>query len=199
MKINQRYVILLGIAVFIIAFAFLYLSYTKQTGQQKLAKENLASATTTFNTVNKDKTNQDNLLTQANSQVAQLQSQLAQAQQQLQDKQQVIPAAIENIDYNELLFNIAHSNQLLVLNVNVNGPTENQVDKVSLYITMFTISVKGETSDILNFVNDLATDNNFVSGTIDGVTMTVTTEQTPEGAMISTQGDISLSLYGYGE
>jgi Tfp pilus assembly protein PilO len=199
MKLNQRYVILLGIAVFIIAFAFLYLSYTKQTSQQKLAKENLASAAATFNTVTKEKTNQENLLTQANSQVAKLQSQLAQAQQQLQDKQQVIPSAIENIDYNEILFNIAHTNNLLVLNVNVNGPTENQVDKVTLYITMFTISVKGETSDILNFVNDLATDNNFVSGTIDGVTMTVTTEQTPEGDVVSTQGDISLSLYGYGE
>jgi hypothetical protein len=64
---------------------------------------------------------------------------------------------------------------------------------------MFTISVKGETSDILNFVNDLATDVNFVSGTIDGVTMTVTTEQTPDGPVVTTQGDISLSLYGYKE
>ena len=33
-----------------------------------------------------------------------------------------------------------------------------------------------------------------------GVTMTVNTEQTPEGETITTtQGDISLSLYGYGE
>ena len=200
MKINQRYVILLSIAVFIIAFVFLYFSYTKQTNEQKLAKQNLASATTSLDTATKEKTNQANLLTQATIQIATLQSQLAQAQQQLQGKQQVIPAAIENIDYNEILFNIAHTNNLLVLNINTTSPTANQVDKVTLYVTTFAISVKGETSDILNFVNDLATDVNFVSGTIDGVTMTVTTEQTPDGETITTtQGDISLSLYGYGE
>jgi Tfp pilus assembly protein PilO len=200
MKINQRYVILICIVVFIIAFAFLYMSYTKQTNEHKLAQQNLDNANATYTSVTKEKAKQENLLTQANSQVAQLQSQLSQAQLQLREKQQVIPAAIENIDYNELLFNIAHTNKLLVLNINTTGPTENQVDKVSLYVTMFTISVKGETSDILNFVNDLATDTNFVSGTIDGVTMTVTTEQTPDGETITTtQGDISLSLYGYGE
>ena len=162
-------------------------------------RQNLDSANATFTSVTKEKATQEGLLTDANDQLAKLQSQLAQAQQQLQTEQQVIPAAIENIDYNELLFNIAHTNNLIVLNINTTAATENQVDKVTLYVTMFTISVKGDTTNILSFVNDLAADINFVSSTIDGVTMTVSKEQTDEGEIVSTQGDISLSLYGYKE
>jgi hypothetical protein len=65
---------------------------------------------------------------------------------------------------------------------------------------MFTISVEGQTQDILKFVADISKDSYFISGTIDSVTVTVTTEEGPEGEIITTtQGDINLSLYGYEE
>ena len=198
MKINQRIIIVIVIVVFIAAFAFLYMNYSKETSQQKLLKQNLLNAKSTLDTVTNNKASQQTLLDQAKTEVATLQSQLAQAQQQLREKQQVIPEAIENIDYNELLFNIAQQDGLKVLSINTNGPAQNQVDKVTLYVTMFTISVEGQSANILQFVSDIAQDSNFISGTIDLVTMTVTTEEGPEGELITiTQGDINLSLYGY--
>ena len=200
MKINQRIIIIIGIAIFLIAFVLLYMSYSKETSQQNLLKQNLTAAQSTFNSVTTNKTNQEQLLDQAKTQVAGLQSQLAQAEQQLREEQQIIPATIENINYNELLFNIAQQNRLTVVSINTNGPIQNQVDKVTLHVTMFTISVKGQTDDILAFVSDIAQDSNFVSGAINSVTMTVTTEEGPEGEVITTtQGDINLSLYGYEE
>ncbi len=200
MKINQRYVILLGIVVFLVAFVLLYMSYARQKNENTLAKQNLSTATTAYNNAVKEKANQEGLLTQANTQITDLQNQLSQAQLQLQNKQQVIPESIENIDYNELLFNIANNNKLTVVSISVAGPTENQVNEIPLYTTSFAISVKGYTQDILNYINDITKDINFVSATVDGVTMTASSEQAEDGTTVTTtQGDISISLYGYGE
>ena len=62
MKINQRYVILLSIAVFLIAFVFLYMSYAKQNSEHKSAQQNLDSANATLTSVTKDKANQGGLV-----------------------------------------------------------------------------------------------------------------------------------------
>jgi Tfp pilus assembly protein PilO len=202
MKINRRYIILLGIVIFIAAFAFLYMNYSKQ--RSEAAQQNLTNANTNYNSAIKEKAGQADLLAQTNGQIAQLQSQLAQVQQQLQTEQQIIPKSIQNIDYDELLFNLAHDNSLVVLSINVNGPDETQFEDVTMFLTVINISVRGDTWNILSFVNDIATDTNFVSSTLDGVTMSVTTEdvqvdETTTIQVTSTQGDISLSLYGYEE
>ncbi len=200
MKINQRYVILLSIAVFLIAFVFLYMSYANQSRENKQAGQNLSAANTAYDVAIKEKTTQEGLLSKANSDVAQLQSQLAQVKLQLQEKQQVIPQSVPNIDYNELLFNIARSNKLEMVSINTTGPTSNQTGDVSLFVTGFTISVTGNAQDILNFINQITSDSNFVSATIDGVTMSVSTEQAEDGTTVTTtQGNIVLSVYGYEE
>ena len=74
MKINQRYIIALVIIVFLAAFVFLYMNYSKQKSENTTAQENLNNANTAYNTALKEKTNQEDLLTQATSQIAQLQS-----------------------------------------------------------------------------------------------------------------------------
>ena len=204
MKISQKYIIALLIVIFIAALAFLYMTYSKQKSENTLAQQNRTNAQTTYNTALKNKAGQEELLTEANTQIAGLQSRLLQVQQQLQTEQQVIPQAIKNIDYDELLFGIARSSGLTVLNLNVNGPSEIQVNDVSMFTYTFNISLRGETWDIISFINEVATDDSFISTVIEGVTMTVNVEEVEidEDTTIevrTTQGDITFSIYGLEE
>ncbi|MBN1366564.1 MAG: hypothetical protein JW967_01375 [Dehalococcoidales bacterium] len=204
MKINPRYIIILCIVIFLAAAVYLYMFYSKQQTENTTAQQNLNNANSNYTSALKEKTNQEELLNQTTGQIAQLQSDLLLAQQKLQEGQQVIPESIENIDYDELLFDLAHSNGLVVLSVNVNGPNETQLSDVTMFVTQINISVRGATWDILNFINDITADTDFASATIDGVTMSVQTDEVEQedGSTIevtTTQGDFTLSLYGYEE
>jgi Tfp pilus assembly protein PilO len=204
MKTSRKYIIILIIVIFIAAFAFLYMTYNKQKNENTLAQQNLTNAQTTYNTALKNKAAQEELLTETNTQIAELQSRLLLAQQQLQTEQQVIPQAIKNIDYDELLFSLAGSGGLTVLNLSVTGPAESQVNDVTMFMYTFNLSLRGETWDIINFIDKIATDASFISTVIEGVTMTVNVEEVEvdEDTTIevrTTQGDITLSIYGLEE
>ena len=90
------------------------------------------------------------------------------------------------------------------MNLNVNGPSEIQVNEVSMFMYTFNISLRGETWDIISFINEVATDESFISTVIEGVTMTVRVEEVEidEDTTVevrTTQGDITLSIYGLEE
>lgn len=204
MKINQRYIIALVIIIFLAAFVFLYMGNARQKRENTTAQENLNNANTAYATAIKEKSNQEDLLNQATGQIAQLQSRLIEIQLQLQEQQQVIPESIKNIDYDEILFNIADANKLQVLSLNIQGPTEVEVNGVTLFLYTFNISLSGDTPDILNYVNDVTTGDDFISAIVEGITMTVSTIEVPvdEETTIEvpiTQGDITITVYGVGK
>lgn len=204
MKINQRYIIALVIIIFLAAFVFLYMGNARQKRENTTAQDNLKNADTAYATAIKEKSNQEDLLNQATGQITQLQNRLIEIQLQLQEQQQVIPESVKNIDYDEILFNIADTNKLQVLSLNIQGPTEVAVNDVTLFIYTFNISLSGDTPDILNYVNDVTTGNYFISAIVEGITMTVSTIEVPvdEETTIEvpiTQGDITITVYGVGK
>jgi len=102
-----------------------------------------------------------------------LQVELAQAQASLSEGKAKFPREIDGIYYSELLCRIARDRDLEVIRFAGSEPAAQSVGEVTYTVTSFDLEVWGEVADILDFVNVIATDDDFTTATVDLVTITV--------------------------
>jgi len=197
MKINRRLIVIISIAVFVIALAFLYLNYQKQVTAQTSAQQDLTAANSSLTIITSSKTKAQTQLDQDKNQLNDLQGQLAQTQQNLAEKQQILPLSVGNIDYNEIIFNVAGSCNLTILTLTSSPPVANSANNLSFSVSGFDITLQGQMSDVLNFIHTVATDSRFAGGVIDAVSTSKVTIDTPSGSQDAIQAGIHLSLYSY--
>ncbi len=175
MKLTKTFWLILSIGVFVIAFAALYLIYLQQQRTQEPLDAALATAQTTLPKLTTERTNLENALTE-------LEDELVQAKSRLETAKAVFPALVESIEIDELLFGFAHDWGLEIVRLTASEPgtetvpveVENvQVEDVAYVITSFTMEVKGQVSDILNFINTIVTHEDFTTATVKLVSIAI--------------------------
>ena len=176
MKPSKKVWLIIGIAIFAIVLAVLFLFYSREAGEREQLEKSLEDA--------------QFLLPQLTAQKEDLEDQLAQAQSLLDRSRAEFPESVECIEYGEDLFEIADDCDLKLTTLRPSKPTSSAPYTVS----SFAVSVKGEVSDILDFVDALRAGVDFQLPWSAEVTAVKISYAGEDAAGTAT---ISLNIYAY--
>jgi hypothetical protein len=185
MRLSRTAWLVLGIGVFVIAFASLYVVYSGQSREGRQLNNNLAAANARLPKVVAERENLESQLTEQ-------QGALASAESALDVAMAKFPKSVESVDYDEVLFKIADGCDLEVSSLKAEEPSDvkikGEAGEITYAVTAFTIEVKAagakpitleqfetyidETVDnILDFINEVVTGEHFTTATVDSVSM----------------------------
>jgi hypothetical protein len=182
MKISRSVVIGVLVALFIIGAVILGMMYRNSYNDKKQAQQMLDLSESQQTALTKQGEQLKTQLADAtadvsawNDKIALLQLDLEQANQSLEQTQSKFPAAAESIEYDETLMALAESSNV---SVRIITATETETSEMStedfrFYTNVYSLEISGEVSDILDFVDKIATSNMFKTGEIAPVTFVV--------------------------
>ena len=117
-----------------------------------------------------------------------LEDQLAQAESSLDKSQAKFPESVASIEYGEDLFEIADDCNLDLTSLSLSTPTNKKVGDVTYSVSPFTVTVKGNTDDILDFIYAIRIGEDF---------QLPWSAQVKRVNMRSGSATINLDIYGY--
>jgi len=186
MKLSKTFWLILGIGISVIAVGILGWFYLDQRGEQQRLDDNLEVAQRTYSILVSQR---DDL----ESQLSQSESELAQAESLLREAKARFPESVESIEYDAALFGIADDCDLEITKLTASEPSDEEAETITYITASFTVDVEGTVAHILDFINTIATDEDFTNATIEMVNMKVP-EPDEEGEPSAT---INLVIYGY--
>lgn len=166
MKLSKTALWILGIGVFVIASAVLIMLHVGQSGDAERLEENLLVTQALFTKLTADREG-------LNSQLTQLYNQLDEADSAYRQSKANFPKSVMSIEYDEELFFIADDYNLEVISLTASEPSEYPVEEVPFDSTDFEVEVRGAVSNILSFINNVATGGYFNSAIVELVNMEV--------------------------
>ena len=209
MKLSKTAWLALGVGIFVIAFASLYMVYSRQSGEQEQLAKSLTAAQALLPQLVSEKNDLED-------QLAQCESELAKATLSLSRATAKFPKSVESIECDETLFGIADDCDLEIAELTASEPYEEKVEDITYAVTTFEVVVRSEESppttvgdfetyidetvaSILDFINTIATGEDFTNATIQVVDMEnlePPDEEEIEGAG-RPEATIELAIYGY--
>lgn len=175
MKPSRSFFLSVFIIGFLIAAVVLGMKYKSATTDHKLAQKNLVAERVSLAALNQEKADLNTSLAQAvadiaawNNKIALLQTALEQANLSLKQTQSKFPASVQTIEYNETLLGLARSSNLMMRTLVASEPSEGELTTkdFTFYTNVFTVVLDGKVSDILDFLNKVATNVLFKTGAI---------------------------------
>ena len=216
MKLSKIAWLILVIGIFVIASGSLYWLYLQEGPKQEELNEQLSAVQAKIPKLASERANLESTLTE-------LEDKLAQVTSQLRTAKAVFPAAVESIEVDELLFGIANDWGLEIISLTASEPSDLkvavememediEVEDVTYLVTSFDVDVKGEVSDILNFIHTIVTHRDFDTATVEIVSIVIpdpVSEEEKEGLskeeieereeMDTPSANIKLVIYSYKE
>ena len=147
MKLSKKVWLIIGIAIFAIVLAVLFSIYSGLAGERKQLENDLLVA-------------QDRL-PKLTVEKGDLEDQHAQAQSLLDRSRAKFPESVESIEYGEDLFEIADDCAVEITRLTASMPTDKEAGGGTYSVSSFAVSVRGDVSDILDFVDALRADVDF--------------------------------------
>jgi len=177
MKLSKIAWIILVIGIFVIASGSLYWLYLQEGPKQEELNEQLSAVQAKIPKLAAERADLESTLTE-------LEDKLAQVTSQLKTAKAVFPAAVESIEVDELLFGIANDWGLEIITLTASEPSDLEVEvevetedieveDVTYLVTSFDVDVKGEVSDILNFIHTIVTHRDFDTATVEIVSIVI--------------------------
>jgi len=190
LRLGKTARLVLGIGIFVIVFATLWVVYSRQSSEQERLQKSLAGAGTQLTKFISEK---DALA----SQLTQQQSQLVETQSLLSKEEASFPKLAASIEYDEILSEIADDNNLQVMSMTAAMSKEQKVQDITYLVISFEVKVKGEVNAILSMVSDITKDERLISASVELVDIKVSEASGEEEAPTSV-GTIKFVGYGYG-
>lgn len=204
----------LGVGIFVIAFAVMFTINSGHVREQEQLSKRLSDVQALLPKVTSNRADLE-------SQLAQKQDELAKAQSLLSTSKGKFPRSVESIDCGEVLFNIADKCDLGVSGLTSEAPRDEKVkvgeEEIIYTVTTFEVTVQAAGSppgtvaarqtyidetvgNILDFVDEVVTGGYFTGVTIDSVNMEKL--QTPSADEVADNTDkpqatIKLVIYSY--
>ena len=175
MKLSKKTGLVIGIGIFVIALAYLFMTYSGRTDEQKQLNEQLASAQSRLSGIR---------LEQLSSQQAELEKQLSQATSQFEAAKSVFSELAGNTTAISIFFKVAKANGVEVTEVKSPGPAEDTLEGLACWVTPLTAKVKGELPSLVSFFLEL---NDYLET---GVIKSLTTGE-------NASAEIQLVIYTY--
>jgi hypothetical protein len=166
MRLGRIAWLVLGIGVFVIAFATLFTIYSRNSGEQEELENSLAGAQAQLTTLISGKTSLE-------SQLAEQQSNLAEAQALLSSARGSFPSSGASIEYSEVLSEFADDFGLEVMSMSAKEPRETEIEDITFITISFEMEVEGEVNSVLGMIDAIAKDELFASATVEAVDMSI--------------------------
>jgi len=147
MKPSKKVWIIVGIGIFAIVLGSLYTLYFREVGEREQLSDSLEAA--------------EALLPGLAAIREELEDQLAQATSLLNKSQAEFPESVESIEYEDDLFEIADDCNVAITMLTASMPTNNKVGTVTYSVSSFTVVVRGDIDDILEFIYAIRTGDDF--------------------------------------
>jgi hypothetical protein len=209
MKISKTALVVLGIGIFILVFAILFVMYSGQNGEQEQLNNRLA---TTQGLLPGLVTEKEDLA----GQLAQQQAELDKASAALDKSEARFPKSAESIEYDEVLFKLAGECDLLVTELTASEPVKEGVKgtDISYNVCTFTAVVQnadsppGNAADfevyidqtvgkVLDFIHLVATTPDFDVATVRVVSIdNLEPPEEIEGGETGPKATLELAIYG---
>lgn len=180
MKFTKTTWMVLGVGIIVIAAVGLYMVYQGQVLLQQEARDSLANAENNLQSFTDIKeTSEVELiqlegeLAQWQSQISQLETELAQAELTLNQAEARFPISVESIEYDEVLFGFARDANLNITSLTASEPSDITIEGITYTTTAFTVAIRGEVADILDFINTIVTDDDFQTAILKPVTINI--------------------------
>jgi hypothetical protein len=202
MKLSRTAWFILGIGIFVLAFGSLFIGYSRLSGEEGNLEDELSA----------DQELLPQLVSQSEywaEQLSQLESQLTQAESSLQASKARFSAEVESIEYDEELVLLAHDCDLEIASLTASEPRDKEVEEITYTVTIFEVEVRPATSpptpltksyidnaisNILVFINTIATGEYFNTANIELVSIEAPEAETEEGKPSAV---IELMIYSY--
>jgi len=177
MKLSKIAWLILVIGIFVIASGSLYWLYLQEGPKQEELSEQLSVVQAKIPKLAAERANLESTLTE-------LEDKLTQVTSQLKTAKAVFPATVESIEVDELLFGMANNWDLEIITLTASEPSDLdveveveaediEVEDVTYLVTSFDVDVKGEVSDILNFIHAIVTHRDFDTATVEIVSIII--------------------------
>jgi len=140
MKISKTALIVLGIGVFILVFATLFVMYSGQSGEKEQLNASLTKAQGVLPELLAEKADLE-------SQVTQWESELDKAMMALSQSQGRFPKSVESIEYDEVLFKLAEQSGLMIIEITASEPSEESVKGTDITYDVSTFEVLVENAE----------------------------------------------------
>ena len=147
MKLSRTVWLVVGIVIFAIVLGVLFSIYSGQIGEREQLSDRLLNAQT--------------LLPGLVANREDLEHQLAQAESLLDKSQAKFPEAVESIEYDDDLFEIADDCNVDITRLTSSKPTSIKVGAVTYSVSSFAVVVKGNIDDVLDFIYAIRTGEDF--------------------------------------
>lgn len=166
MKLSKTAWWILGIGAFVIVAAVLVMLFTSQSGEARRIEDNLAVTQVLLTKLVSERED-------LNSQLVQLDNELEEAETAYNKSLDNFPSEIKTIEYDEEIFSIAGDANLEVMSLIASEPRDVKVESIIYATTLFEVEVRGTVSNILTFIDDIATGSYFTMATVDLVNLEV--------------------------
>jgi hypothetical protein len=166
MKLSKIAWWILGAGFFVLAAIILVVLFSGQSSDARQLEDNLLVTQTLLNKLISDREDME-------SQLAQLQNELAEAQAAYNQSQAKYPESVASIEYDEEIFALANDSSLDVMSLIASEPRENKVEGIVFVNTVFEIEVRGTVTNILTFIDDIATGDYFESATAELINLEI--------------------------
>ena len=186
MKLSKTAWWILGIGFFILAAVILVVLYSGQSSDIEQMEENLAVTQVLLNKLTSEREAME-------SQFAQLENELEEAQAAYTQSKANFPKSVESIEYDEELFFVAEDYNLEMLSLTATEPGQDVIEGVPFARTIFEAEVRGQVSNILSFINNVATGGYFDAAVVELVNMEVPEPDEDEEPTAL----IKISVYSY--
>ncbi len=190
MRLGRTAWLVLGIGVFVIAFATLFMIYSRNSGEQEELENNLVVAQTQLTMLISEKGSLE-------SRLAEQQSKLAEAQVLLSSTRGSFPSLAASIEYSEVLSEFADDFGLEVMGMAAKEPHEEEVEGVTFIVISFEMDVEGAVNSVLSMVDAIAKDKRFVSVTVEEVDIDVPEPQPITTRVEPEEPSATIKLVGY--
>jgi hypothetical protein len=211
MKLSKTALLVLGIGIFVIAFAAMFSISSGQRGEQERLDGSLATAQALLPKLIAEREDLEGQLAEWEEKVAGITSALNTSEARF-------PKAVESVEFDEALFLMAEDSNLQVVELSATEPrnkTEKDTD-ITYALTIFEVKVRSaesppitaekfetyidETLDnMLDFINTIATSQEFNIGTIEVVAiedLEPPVEEVEENA-VGPEATIQITVYAF--
>ena len=134
MKISKTALLVLGVGIFILGFAILFVLYSGQSGEQEGLNGRLNTTQSLLPELIMEK---EDLV----GQLAQWEAELDKARLALSQSEGKFPKSVESIEYDETLFKLAEDSGLLIVELTASEPSDETVKGTDITYDITTVEV----------------------------------------------------------
>lgn len=146
LKLSKKSLLSIGIGMFLIAFAGLWVVYSQHAGEKNQLKEELAQARTRLSSIQVE---------QLSGEQSELEQQLETTIEQSESAREILSQPMNSIIINDILLSTAEANSVNVTSISSSGANRVSLDGVPCWAFPLTANIEGEVADVINFITEL--------------------------------------------